>query len=155
MVWGAFSSRGISTLCFVTQSMDSTVYQQTLEGHLLPFMQEKHSNLCIFQQDNASCHKSRSTKAWLQERQIHVLEWPALSPDLNPIESLWGIMSKRIYSNGVQFSSVESLKIAVMQCWNEISIETCQKLVCSMPTHCEEVIKSKSIIGGWRANNQP
>ncbi len=42
----------------------------------------------IFQQDLAPAHTAKSTKSWLNEHGVGVLDWPANSPDLN-IENLW------------------------------------------------------------------
>ncbi len=44
----------------------------------------------IFQQDLAPVHTSKSTKSLLNEHGVGVLDWPANSPDLNPIENLLG-----------------------------------------------------------------
>jgi hypothetical protein len=43
----------------------------------------------IFQQDNASIHMSGHSLVWFAEKNIPLLDWPARSPDLNPIENLW------------------------------------------------------------------
>ena len=43
----------------------------------------------LFQDDNASCHRSKQVKGLLNQNRnspIKTINWPANSPDLNPIE---------------------------------------------------------------------
>jgi hypothetical protein len=51
------------------------------------------TNRCIkayvFQRDNARCHVARVCQDFLNQNYISVLPWPALLPDLSPIEQLW------------------------------------------------------------------
>ncbi len=49
----------------------------------------------IFQQDLAPAHTAKSTKSWLNDRGVGVLDWPANSPDLN-IENLWSIVKRKM-----------------------------------------------------------
>ncbi len=48
----------------------------------------------IFQQDLAPAHTAKSTKRWLNDYGVGVIDWPANSPDLNPRENLWGIVKE-------------------------------------------------------------
>ncbi|KAI2645587.1 Transposable element Tc3 transposase [Labeo rohita] len=50
----------------------------------------------IFQQDLAPAHTAKSTKSWLNDHGVDVLDWSANSPDLNTIENLWGIVKRKM-----------------------------------------------------------
>lgn len=97
----------------------------------------------IFQHDNASIHAAKATKNWLAERNCKVLDWPAVSPDLNPIEYLWGILARQVYRGGRQFQSCLELKNRIRETWDEILVETLQNLINSMPKRIFSVISNK------------
>ncbi len=50
----------------------------------------------IFQQDLAPAHTAKSTKSWLNDHGVGVLDWSANSPHLNSIENLWGIVKRKM-----------------------------------------------------------
>ena len=56
----------------------------------------------IMQYDNAKAHVSPKTQEWLRKNGIETLEqwlglrWPARSPDLSPIETLWAIVKRNV-----------------------------------------------------------
>jgi len=50
----------------------------------------------IFQHDLAPAHTAKSTKSWLSDHGVGVLDWPANSPELNPIENLCGIVKRKM-----------------------------------------------------------
>lgn len=143
MVWGAFSQNGVVQIAFPSTRMNSQEYIEMLQNHLLPFLQQNHRGDWVFQQDNASVHKSRATMAWLSEHGIQVMEWPACSPDQNPIENLWGLMVRTVYADNKQYGNVQELKRAVSSAWNEIQVSTCRSLVESMPNRLFELIENK------------
>ena len=44
---------------------------------------------CLFQQDNARPHSAGVTTGGLRRHRWCVLDWPACSPDVSPIENVW------------------------------------------------------------------
>ncbi len=74
---------------------------------------------------------------------VAVLEWPARSPDVIPIENLWGVLAQKIYNNGRQFDCIDDLKDALMMAWDSISLDTLRNLVKSMPRRLVSIIERK------------
>ncbi|GBM06054.1 hypothetical protein AVEN_49435-1 [Araneus ventricosus] len=68
------------------------------------------------------------------------MEWPALSPDLNPEENVWGILSRAVYANDTQFQSVAELKAVIIEAWDNIDATVLQELVNVMPHRVFQVI---------------
>lgn len=141
MVWGAFCKFGKLSLAFTSPRMDSTEYQEILQDHLLPFIRQFRRSGLIFQQDNASVHVSRSTRAWLSEKNIACLDWPARSPDCNPMENMWGVLVRRVYVRQRQFGTVADLKACILEEWNGIEDSIVSNLINSMPNRIFQLIE--------------
>lgn len=143
MVWGAFSARGTAQICFMSPRTNSEMYITMLDDVLVDYLEEVMDEDVIFQQDNASIHTARNTMGWFDARGIPVMEWPAISPDLNPIENLWAILARRVYGKPSEkriFTSVLELKTRIVQEWAGIQSDLIQSLVKSMPNRIFEVI---------------
>ncbi len=87
--------------CWSTVFSESTVkaaiYQEILEHFMLPSADKLYGDAdFIFQQDLAPAQTAKGTKSWFNDHGVTVLDWPANSPDLNPIENLWGIVKKKM-----------------------------------------------------------
>lgn len=142
MIWAGFSAFGKTSLAFVDGRLNADGYQQILHNNLLPFLRRFPAANHIFMHDNATIHAATSTRNWLKDRNIETLNWPSCSPDLNPIENLWGIMVRNVYENGKQYSTIAELKQAIVASWNNIDLEQLMKLAESMPKRVNKLIKS-------------
>ncbi|CAG8552720.1 8244_t:CDS:2, partial [Paraglomus occultum] len=49
-----------------------------------------------FQQDNSPIHKARAITDLFEHHNIRILDWPAYSPNINPIENLWAILKGKV-----------------------------------------------------------
>ncbi|CAK9796575.1 Transposable element Tc3 transposase [Anthophora plagiata] len=143
MIRAAFSAFGKTTLAFIDTRMDSRQYQKVLEEHLLPYFRRFPSANLRFMHDNATVHVSASTRQWLQEKKkINTIAWPARSPDLNPIENLWGQLVRDVYDNCRQYNTVSELKTAILEAWNRVTPEQFGSLSASMTRRINLLIKS-------------
>ena len=142
MIWGAFSAFGKSSIAFINTRLDSRGYQLILQSHLIPYMRRFPSANLTFMQDNASIHASRSTAEWLQANNVPTIAWPAKSPDINPIENVWGIIVRDIYEDCRQYENVEQLKTAIINAWDRINNDLFRNLVDSMPKRVNLLSKS-------------
>ncbi len=142
MIWGAMTSAGVSPLCFLNSNVTAPVYQYILEHFMLPSADQLFKDAdFIYQQDLAPANTAKSTKSWLNDHGVGVLDWPANSSDLSPIENLWGIVKRKMRNKRPK--NADELKHTVKETWASIPPQQCHKLITSMPRRIEAVIKAK------------
>ena len=86
---------------------------QTLESYLLPLIDHEVDAGWIYMHDGSSIHRTHRVKHFLEEKEVPVMDWPAKSPDLNVVESLWGLLARTVYAGCRQFDDIQDLKVAV------------------------------------------
>ncbi len=103
--------------CFGRHCECWKVYMKVLEQHMLPSRwQLFQGRPCLFQQDNVKQHTAAITTAWLGSRRVRVLNWPACSPDLSPIENVWPIIKQKICQRRPQI--LKKLETYFRQKWD-------------------------------------
>ncbi len=68
------------------------------------------------------------------------MDWLSISPDLNPIEYLWGILNRKVEEHEV--SNIHQLRDVVMEEWKRTRVATCEALVNSMPLRVKAVLEN-------------
>lgn len=147
MVWAAISAVGKSKIVFLEGRQNATSYIGTLASALQPFLAEiqpkLHGAEPVFQQDGASIHTAKVVEKWFATQHINTVDWPAKSPDLSPIENVWGDLALRVYDNGTQYSTREDLKRAIEAAWKQITVESLKKLMDGMNGRMVDVVRAK------------
>ena len=146
MVWGWICPGGRTRLVFLEFGRPETgptaqgYIDQVLRPVVLPFLQERDG--FSLQQDNARAHSARVTQQFLQDNGVDVLEWPALSPDLSPIEHVWDDLGRRLNARQPPPTNVAQLREALTAEWDNISAAYIRNLVRSMRARCDECIRA-------------
>ncbi len=142
MIWAAMSSAGVGPLCFLKSTVNAAVYQDILEHFMLPFADKLYGEAdFISQQDLAPANTAKGTKSWFNDHGVTVLDWPANSPDLNPIENLWGIVKRK--TRDTRPNNGDDLKATIKATCASIPPQQCHRLITSMPRHIAAVIHAK------------
>ncbi len=139
LMWDCMSAACVGELHFIDGIMNSQMYCSILKEKMLP-------SLCalgrraLFQHDNDPKHTFKATVGFLKKNRVKVIQWPSMSPDLNPIEHLWGILKRQVEHHSP--SSIQSLKEVILEEWKKIDLAKCHQLVNSMPRRLGAVIKN-------------
>uniref|UniRef100_A0A8K9UYV5 Tc1-like transposase DDE domain-containing protein n=1 Tax=Oncorhynchus mykiss TaxID=8022 RepID=A0A8K9UYV5_ONCMY len=144
MVWGGISLGGRTALHVLARgSLTAIRYRDEILRPLVRPYAGAVGPGFLLMQDNARPHVAGVCQQFLQEEGIDAMDWPARSPDLNPIEHIWDIMSRSIHQRHVAPQTVQELADALVQVWEEIPQETIRHLIRSMPRRCRKVIQAR------------
>ncbi len=141
-LWGCISSEGLGYAEIYIGSLNATKYKDILRHNLIPtFRQYFPNGPWLFQQDNASFHVTRDLITYLHERGVTFIEWPAWSPDLNPIENLWNDMKRRVYNRLPQ--TMEQMEQFVREEWHASDLSFLSRICSSMPDRLQLVLDNR------------
>ena len=115
---------------------------EILDVYVRPYAGAVGENF-ILMDDNARAHRARITDQYLEQATIVRMEWPARSPDLNPIEHAWDMLQTAVSSGPVQPASVQELRQALLEEWDQIPQYKIRRLISSMRRRCQAVIEAR------------
>jgi hypothetical protein len=140
-VWGGISYFGKTELYIFTGNMNAVFYKSILKTRLRTDAARIFGRRAwTFQQDGDPKHTSRRVQRWLEKnvRFIGKNDWPANSPDLNPIENLWAYLQARVYARNPR--TLAGLQRIIEEEWEAYPIERIRRLVDSMPRRFAAVL---------------
>ncbi len=134
MIWVQCHLLVLVHCVFLKTNFTASVYQEIVEHFMLPSADQLFKDAdFIFQQDLAPAHTAKSTKSWLNDHGVVVLEWPENSPDLNPRENLWGIVKRKMRNKRPK--NADELKATVKETWASHHLSSATNW--SPPCHAE------------------
>ena len=141
MVVGVSWSGAASTweLQSIEGTMNANMYYDILKQRMIPSLRRLGCR-AVFQHDNDPKHNSKTTTALLKKLRVKLMDWPSLSPDLNPIEHLWGILKWKVEERKV--SNIHQLCDVIMEEWKRTPVATCEALVNSMLKRVKAVLEN-------------
>lgn len=149
--WGFIGVDGVGELREIAGRFNAIQYVDVLDTTFYPAVRrmlpvERYPVINLVH-DNNPIHRARIVTDWFARHpDINVIPHPAKSPDLNPIENIWGIMVRRRRSGEVR--TVPALRELVHQTWERLRTrpQLVANCVNSMPTRLRKVIAAN---GYW------
>jgi hypothetical protein len=131
--------------CKVDGSFNKEVYKDILGDEFTKSLEHlgMGAEEVIYMHDNARPHKAKVPTKWLEDHGIECFEWPANSPDLNPIENLWAELKRLLGDYDEVPSGMLELWDRVQAVWDSFGQDYCQKLIESMPRRMDMVLRRK------------
>ena len=96
MIWGGISHVERTDLKIIDGNLNASRYRDEIIAPIVLSVLRRHRFSHVFQQDNDRCHVARVSMDFLNDNHIRTLPWPALSPDLNPIEHSWDKLGRPV-----------------------------------------------------------
>ena len=128
--WGCCAASGTGCLECVHGTMKSGDYQGGIfEHNVKPSVRKLglRRRSWVLEQDNDPKHTSKSTQEWFKTKRWTVLKWPPMSPDLNPIEHLWGDLKTAVGRR--HLTNLGELEQFTQGEWAKLPVERCRKLI--------------------------
>ena len=141
-VWGCFSFDCKLDLYVLDGNLTGQIYRDNvLAPRVVPhFDNQSLADRPMFMDDNARPHRARIVQHFLQQEAVQTIpSWPAMSPDMNPIEHVWDFIGRKINQRNPKCQNIDELRTAILQEWQQFPHERLRRLVRSMTRRVTEL----------------
>ncbi|GFW75460.1 transposable element Tcb2 transposase [Trichonephila clavipes] len=147
LVWGGIMLGSRTDLhIFDAGSVNGTRYcNDILNPYVRPFRGAMGLQF-LFMYDNAPCHRTVAAEQLLESEDIERMDWPARSPDLNPIEHVWDFLGRRLAARTLPPVTIRELRLALQDEWAAMPQQLIDTLILSMGRRCETCLAVREII---------
>ena len=137
-VWAGITQFNKTELVILHGNVNAHSYvNNVLQPVLIPFLRRHFPRgRYVFQQDNAPAHRARITQQFLLQNNVTVMDWPAISPDMSPIEHVWDDLGRRVHSRRPPPRTVPELQQALLDEWANLPQHRISALILSMRRRC-------------------
>lgn len=115
---------------------------------MLPFIRETFPYRHRLQQDNDPKHASALIESFFDENGVNWWPTPPESPDLNPIENVWGSL-KQYLRNTCKPKNLDELQSGIVQFWATMTPEVCAKYIGHLKKVIPKVIEKDGGPSGY------
>jgi transposase len=147
MVWGCISHDCKLDLVTIQGNLTGDQYiRDVLQPVVVPhFDNHPLATRPVYMDDNARPHRSRAVTAYLQSEAVTSVPWPAMSPDLNPIEHTWDMFGRRMHVREPPVQNIRRLEAALHREWQQLSQQDIRRLTGGMRRRAKAVIQARVV----------
>ncbi|GFS62293.1 transposable element Tcb2 transposase [Trichonephila clavipes] len=141
LVYGGISIDGRTDLYIIRDGpLTARRYRDEILRPIVVLYAEAIGDDIILMDDNCSPHRANLVQDFLFEKGIVRLEWPACSPDMNPIEHVWNALLKRVAGRQPPPQTLQELERALLEKWDRLPQLMINSLIDSMPQRCSTLL---------------